>query len=280
MTGIKFRLDGDTSEWNAEPIYEKGNGSLQELYVDHDERYLYIRLNYDPKVKGSPIFLLDIVPEQGNHFIADGKINFSDSIDFIIDLRDEKSQVLADEYNDMFTYHYKFDLKMVDPDWSKSTNNSGRFPSIHNALNKEYYIPNTGITLPFSSYEAGKLKEGNGNPASPDYDSLADYYHDEEKGIIEVRIPWFLLNAKDPSQKEFMGNMYEAGIESSVFIEDLLIGALYVDDEGEVMDSFPSLENNQLKKMNSYTWENWDIPLSEERLKQSYDIVKRLFAGY
>ena len=59
-----------------------------------------------------------------------------------------------------------------------------------------------------------------------------------------------------------------------------MIGTLYVDDEGEVMGSFPSLENNKLKKINSYTWENWDIPLSEERLKQSYDIVKQLFAGY
>ena len=63
-------------------------------------------------------------------------------------------------------------------------------------------------------------------------------------------------------------------------IEDLLIGTLYVDDEGEVMGSFPSLENNKLKKMNSYTWENWDIPLSGRSLKHSYDIVKQLFAGY
>src|SRR5699024_9029158 len=92
----KIQVDGDIGEWSVEPIYEKENGRLHELYVDHDEGYLYIGLSYDSKIKGSPIFLLDIIPEQGNHYLADHKINFSNSMDFIVDLRDSKSQLLVD----------------------------------------------------------------------------------------------------------------------------------------------------------------------------------------
>lgn len=65
------------------------------------------------------------------------------------------------------------------------------------------YLPQQKKTLPFASYETGKLRQGNGNPEAEDYDSLADYYI-SENGVVEMRIPWLLLQAKDPSQKEFI----------------------------------------------------------------------------
>jgi hypothetical protein len=38
------------------------------------------------------------------------------------------------------------------------------------------------------------------------------------------------------------------------------------------------MENNALNPLSAYSWDNWDIPKYEERLKQSYYIIQHLFA--
>jgi len=55
------------------------------------------------------------------------------------------------------------------------------------------------------------LREGNGNPESDKYDSLADFYINQD-GHIELRIPWLLIQAKDPSQREMTGKLYKDGL--------------------------------------------------------------------
>lgn len=96
--------------------------------------------------------------------------------------------------------------------------------------------------------------------------------------MIEVRLPWLLINAKDPSQKEFMGRMYDNGIEDSIFIEEIFVGALHVDDQGMVTDSLPSMDDHHLAPLKGYAWEYWDQPQFAERLKQSYYTIKDLFS--
>ncbi|MDR7855226.1 hypothetical protein [Tissierella sp.] len=276
----KIQVDGNTSEWEAASIYEKLEGDINALYVDHDERYLYIRLDYNKKGNAYPILLLDIIPDQGNEFIA-GKedLKFSNGVDFVINLNEDESRILVDEYYDFYTYLYAYHLELIEPLESIPAKNSGKFSKINYVLNKEYYLPDKDITIPFSSYETGKLKEGNGNPSSSEYDSLVDYSLNDEGGI-ELRIPWLLIQAKDPSQKEFMGALYTDGAEASRFIDQIYVGALYIDEEGKIRDSLPSIENNVLGHMSAYTWENWDMPIYEERLKESYFLIKDLFSRY
>ena len=259
-------------------VYQDGS-VLNGLYVDHDERYLYIRLDYRIDQAGYPIFLLDVVPDQGNERISDIKgLTLSNGLEFIVPINGDDSSLLVDRYYDFFAYQYGHKLNMLKPKPKTPKNNSGEFTQEKYALNKELYLPQQKQTLPFETYEAGKLKKGNGNPSHEDYDSLADYYIGE-KGV-ELRIPWLLVRAKDPSQKEFTGDLYRDGMEASKFVEEIFIGALFVNERGEVVDSYPSMEKNILPPMKSYTWDNWDTPQSTERLKQSYYLVKKLFEEY
>lgn len=274
----KIKVDGKISDWKTLALYQKAEGEMKALYVDHDERYLYIRLDYLQKGHGYPLILLDIVPAQGNHFIAgNNDIQFFNGVDFVINFDKEESRMLVDEYYDFFTYMYVPHLQMLQPTSGIPVKNSGQFSLINYALNREYYLPDKNKIIPFSFYETGKLKEGNGNPFSRDYDSLVDYSIKEEGGI-ELRIPWLLIQAKDPSQKEFIGDLYAKGIEASTFIERIHLGALYVDEQGKIVDSFPAIENKVLGEMQGYTWENWETPIYEERLKQSYYQIKELFS--
>ena len=54
-------------------------------------------------------------------------------------------------------------LKLLKPSTEVPKKNSGKFSREMYVLNKELYLPQQKITMPFSSYEAGKLVEGNGN---------------------------------------------------------------------------------------------------------------------
>ncbi|MBD3108687.1 hypothetical protein IEO70_09940 [Bacillus sp. AGMB 02131] len=101
----KIQVDGNIAEWSAAPLYEKKQGDLQKLYVDHDERYLYIRLDYNPNGKGTPKLLLDTVPKQGNEFIVNNDtIQFSNGVDFLINLNEQNAHILVDSYYDLFFY--------------------------------------------------------------------------------------------------------------------------------------------------------------------------------
>ncbi|WP_223292408.1 hypothetical protein [Salipaludibacillus neizhouensis] len=146
------------------------------------------------------------------------------------------------------------------------------FHPIRLALNKEeLFRPDTEEVIPFDSYETGELRFGIADPDHEDYDSLADYFYSEETGILEIRIPWMLLNAREPSKKEFIGDLRENGNEASMTIEGIDIVVNVLDEEEKLADGFES------ESIARYTWENWDLPKYEERLKQSYYILQAAF---
>lgn len=277
---LKIKLDGNVADWEKQPLYENDDGKMRALYVDHDERYLYLRLDVDEKEGGYPIILLDVVPDQGNKSIeAIPKITFENGLEQIIKLKKDEASLYVDQYYDFFRYQYGYHLKMLEEKVEKPEKNSGIFTTEEYALNKSLYLPHQKKTIPFSSYDTGKLIEGNGNPESEDYHSLADYYVSEE-GMIELRIPWLLIHARDPSQKEFIGDLYKDGIEASETVEEIYIGALFFNEEDELLESFPTMTGEKVGQMKGYTWDNWEEPLSSERLKQSYYILQKLFSEY
>jgi hypothetical protein len=275
----KIKVDGDTEEWQTEPLYKKDQGVMKGLYVDHDETYLYIRLDYSNDGNGYPVILLDVVPDQGNFFVAENdSIKFSNGLEYLVTLTEEEPRIIIDQYYDLFAFmcdYYAYHSFAVE----KPLNNSGIFSQIHYILSMEYTSYDGDILMPFTSYETGRLREGNANPESKDYDSLADFYMSDE-GILELRIPWLLIQSRDPSMKEFMGDLYKDGMGASKFVDEIYIGALYVDDQGTVLDSFLSMKDGVLSALSAYSWENWEMPEYTERLKQSYYIVQDFFKDY
>jgi len=283
---LKIRLDGDKSDWeNIEPLY-MGNDDLRALYVDHDERYLYVRLDMKHAnsmfKNGYPLLLFDTIQNQGNETIESVEdVQFEMGIDFLLYIKGkEDAKLLVDSFYDFFSMQYVHQFKMLNKGEPLPTNNSGVFKPIYLTLNQELLIPSQNRTIPFSYYETGKLKHGNGNPDSENYDSLADFHIHEKDGMIEIRIPWLLLNVKDPSTREVMGNIFGDDPYGSEFIEGIQIAALYVGDD-KVIDSLPKRQGNQIMKdlIKMYRWETWEQPQYEERLKRSYYLVKEAFTA-
>jgi len=278
---LKVKVDGNTEEWKGTQLYDTTPSDSTDFAVDYDEKYLYLKIKNDILQKTSPRILLDVVPEQGNTSATSIKdMTFSNGIDFIVELnKDGNSRVVIDEYYDFYDYFYGYRLKMISPRMPVITKNSGKFSPIYYVLNKQLYLPEQNITTDFSAYETGKLLQGNANPEAKDYNSLVDYTW-TENNVVELRIPWLLIQSKDPSQREFMGDLYKDGEKASVKVDNIYIGALFVDKEGKVIQSLPEAKNHVLPPLTAYSWEKWETPKYQERLKQSYFILQKMFKEY
>lgn len=277
---LKVKVDGNTEEWRGTQLYGTSPSEATDFAVDYDESYLYIKLKSELLEKASPRILLDVVPEQGNMSAETIKdMTFSNGVDFIVELRkNEDSRIVIDEYYDLYDYLYSRSLKLIPSRMEVPVHNSGKFAPIYYVLNKQLYLPEEDRVTDFSFYETGKLMQGNANPEAEDYNSLVDYNWSEH--VIELRIPWLLIQAKDPSQREFVGNIHKDHEEASVKVENIYIGAIFVDDDNQVVDSLPKATGGVLPALEAYSWDTWQVPKFKERLKQSYYILQKLFEVY
>jgi hypothetical protein len=256
-------LDGDLSEWgSAMKLSEHGTTSL---YATSDERYLYLAIQ-DPNVD----FLtetwylpIDTIANQGNTSFHPTEVIFDRGADFVIRIDGEtNTRLLVDAYYDPFEHLYATLSQQVPTSLPGGEKNSGLFNPIRHALSARLYLPKTQVTIPFQSYEAGLLKRGYSNPTHPNYDSLADIQFGD--GVAELRIPWLLLNVMDPSTKQILADFKPNASFQPEAVEGFYIGAL---------------NETQTRVISSalYSWNDWYLPITHERLKKSYYLVQEAF---
>lgn len=261
-------VDGDIKEWEGSiPIYKNKD---TQLYMKSDEAYVYFMVKNDKADfnKDKLVIPIDIIGNQGNKNYKKYGIKFNRDADFIISISGkEKSQILVDPYYDSFQYLYGRKLNMTPKVPEYDIKNSGEFVPMYLCLNRELYLPQDKTKVPFGKYETGKLLYGNGNPNNSDYNSLSDFF--VKDNVIEIRIPWQLLNVMDPSTKMAMNDLHIDGI-NPVKIEGIYAGAEIIKD----------ITLDRDIEMNLYTWSSWEMPTYHERLKPSYYILKDAFKLY
>lgn len=199
-----------------------------------------------------------------------------EGIDFVVELNGEDdSRVLIDSYYDTFYYHYGHMLEMIPMKNYANQKNNGVYHPIRLTLNKELTINKEEgqLTVPFSAYETGKLTYGINNPDVEKSTSLADFYIKD--GTLELRLPWLLLNVKDPSQREMMGDLWDGTSleENSKTIESIYAKIVVSSKNKESFQQIPSAKGDWLE----YTWDKWEEPTYHERLKKSYDYLQEAF---
>ena len=285
-----INVDGNAKDWELAGVKNSYYSTvkkdpLKEVRFSSDNGYVYFLIKYNRPVdfrKQRTYLLLDTINQQGQSKIPlENKlsINTDFGIDFLVKIAgSDQSRILVDSYYDTFYYQYAHLLKMIEEQPYVKQKNNGVFHPIRLALNKELMIPTTKEIIPFESYETGKLKFGNANPNNTNFDSLTDISISNDKRVIEGRIPWQLLNVKDPSLKEVMGSVWESGLSASVETSGFRI-ALVTAENGKVTQTLPKASNNQLHQTDTflYSWKKWEEPAFYERLKKSYGIMKETF---
>lgn len=254
-------VDGKADEWSdALPVVAGDSGKL---YMKSDEAYVYFMAEladgFDFE-SDTLLIPLDTIAEQGNLKDTETGAAFSAAADFLIRIHGkDDSRIVVDSYYDAFYYLYGEQYKMIPLVDDIRTRNSGRFNKIMMCYGYEMEIPPENTLVPFAQYETGKLTFGNADPEAEDYRSLTDFCCRD--GVLEIRIPWQLLNVMDPSGCQIMDDLYAlqdivpTGTDAwSVGMGLLKAGA-----------AAPSVSLN-----GAFSWKGWTTPTYHERLKPAY----------
>ena len=252
--------DGSLTDWQAvSPVYE-GNG-LQ-LSVQQDARYLYFLAR--GQLDGPLTLALDTLPEHGR--AQAGQLHFEGGeAEFLIRIDPGGTGgIYVDRSYDLLPYsilgsHIDLTLHNLAALQEKSE----QLPVYPGC--EDFVLVMRGdndLTNHLASQtllnRVGRLKAGNTNPASPLYDSNADFCIGQD--AVEIRIPWQLLNFTDPSRSTVADALTEGRLTGRKIRRIRLAAAL---EAGE-------------QTLTLAPWEltGWEKPRWHERLKQSYYILQ------
>ena len=166
------------------------------------------------------------------------------------------------EYYDVFTYSNSVPLFQIDPYSLKFQKNTGDFVNIYLALRRPLLVEATGRMSMPEFFDTGKLRYGNANPSSDNYNSMADFCAGKED--IEIKIPWALMNIMDPSSKQVMDDFYTLNAIQPQHFDKIYFG-------------IAKSGTKDVIKMVPYDYQPWEEPSYHERLKESYQYVKKAF---
>ena len=264
--------DGDISEWSGEEAVT-GTDDLS-VSIRYDERFLYFLIykkNLD--FENDKIFIpIDTTPKSGSNYCKNFGLKFDKAADFLLVINGkDNSRLMVQERYEVLRSTYSQNLKGFDTYIKDNVpdKNSSKFVNIDMIL-EIFNIPdelrNSGLyNFGELSFETGKLKYGNANPNSEDFDSLADFA--QNGNYIEVKLPWQLLNFSDPSKMEIHDDYYSGnyGIKF-IKIKQMNIGI--------------TTDNSRRCALSVYNLKGWGNKVTyHERLKSSYYVLQNLWNG-
>ena len=259
-------VDGDVSEWNDKDVVSE-NGDLT-LSMKYDERFIYFMIkkpgfNLEKDVLYLPI---DTTPKTGSNYCENFNLQFDCDADFLLVLSGkENSRLMVQERYEAlrstyaisvygFNTYFKNNIPDADSSLFRPINMIIKMDSRLYVSTKERNQAGAVI------FETGKLRYGNANPESTDFDSLADFISNGD--YVEIRIPWQLLNFSDPSRMSIHDDYYLLYGVDYISIDSMEIGISDGRDEHRIPTDTVNLDG----------WGN-DVTY-HERLKRSYYILK------
>ena len=250
-------LDGSLDDWGEGDIVAENTNYT--FYSKYDEGYLYFALKLNErKLNEQKIYIPISTLGVGSRNDRSRNLKFEKNVDFILEVdTDGETRLLSDAYYNTFQYIYGYQKGVFDFNSKFSTNNTGQYVRIQTFLSNEMFLPDDGKTISPKFYESGLLKKGNTDPSSKKFDNTADYYSTDD--IIEIRIPWSLLNVVNSSEGAVIGDFYNGGDITFEKITSLSLGVSL----GE-----------QTPKMYNINFSPKAESEYHVRLKKSYSIIK------
>lgn len=258
-------LDGAVDDWTGRPLVQHDRQALRALWTAADEEYCYFRLDLAEPLDwtrhrlGLAIDTYD--PELGDRRLAGLDLECAQGTEFLVLLRDTTdAEVLVDSGYSLF-----FDpAEPGRPRVRTLVNHDGVFIPEQLMCNHRRFAPD-GETIPSSVTDYGRLRFGR----SAD-NSLADWY--AAGPVIEIRLPWALLNVTDPSSFQVLQNDTLTPDLESATTTGFAIAA-FILDEANLAAALPPARNRTLQFSRRWRWTGWDEPAYTERRKQGYALV-------
>jgi peptidoglycan/xylan/chitin deacetylase (PgdA/CDA1 family) len=221
---------------------------------DFERNNLHIAIDTYDKTKGDhKLPFLNENLDRGAEFL----INFinKDSTEILVD---EKYSVYSDIYNDYV------------PVYSSKENYDGKFVRqilLSNRERESLLGDKTGRIV----YDRSGLIYGNSSESGY---SNSNWMWNENDEILEIRIPWQLLNVSDPSSRNVLDDKEGTGEIESVETEGFHIYSFITDKKDENVKEIPD------DAPEFFSWEKWEMPLYKYRLKESYFTLRDVFSQF
>lgn len=310
-----YRLTGDASRWpNSMLLYEKDAKQplaksygdafdaarrLRRVYVDSDQAYVYLRLDVeklDANGDGQPdwdqvnylIGLRVTASAVGSkRFPLVSDVQVPSGLNFVVRLgRPDSSRILiASVYNP-----YQVAPTPGIPEQSQvryrvpflpELSDDARFEEMIVEPNRRRYGRDGRAYAPVR-YSRSPLQWGTLEPGSSDYTTLAEWHANVKTNMLEVRIPWGLLQVTDPSSLQVLGGIDRTGTFYTEKSNGLAVAVVSLrPDSKDAADVLPKIQSGVIpdQALKPYKWEPWDSVDAKPYLKDSYTAVQKAFGG-
>lgn len=271
-------LGGDPVRWKSGLSFV-GDSTGPILTISSDESYVYFSIESDllgpfPWDSQSVYLAIDTYHERvGQHRIPD--VDHSEiGFEFLVELHGpDNAQVrILPDYNpygpppdstgdDLGRFYHRPATIMDRGD--------GAFDSLYVTINRARYARD-GTFFPARGYNRGRLRYGTQKQSS-----LSDWYYDSRHGLLEIRLPWMLLNVTDPSTRTVLFDTTGDGGFGTAQTPGWHVGVIV--KKGSTIAALPALDRDtwRVSGFPDWTWKTWERPNWYDAPKPAYDAMRR-----
>ena len=272
------KLRGDPEAWSETQIlYYPEDEILKALSVDSDEGYLYLKLDLKKELdwrKRAILLAIDTYgDEEGDHLLPFNlEIISPVGFEFVALLHGKNSQLLVDDTYSKYIFKPELArlpgltgfLELEREEIGPRYNLNGIFNEIIAVHRRRF--SREGKIFGEKIYKASPLIEGR------------DFCYFKEKALIELRLPWGLLNFLDPSRKKIIYFNENKRTEGIRFLSLSYQPRSETDPLARVRPAEANIQKTmELMKTRYYRWPEWTRPSYQMKPKRSYYALKELF---
>jgi hypothetical protein len=236
-------------------VVHESRAEVREIRLATDPAWLHLRIHLDHPAAGALRLGFDVVPGGAAHLPGSTGRDGASDYAVVLDVDRGTGQAYVRSALDPL----QLDLFPLPAGVTRSRDG---WNEMLLSTNRQLTIPTTGRHLPYETMNAGALRRGNWNPASPAFDSLATWRVDGKD--VWLRVPWLQLGIVDPSSHRALVPIAEAGVPVATAVPAPSVG-LRVD---------PSRGASATATLR---WDGWNAVHATERLKAGHDAVARAF---
>jgi len=290
--GSTPRLGGDPGRWQKLTVLQSGtpgiNGGLKRLRAGADESFVYLAVELTPgkfpwATQGIQLALDTYLPRVGQHRLPRSEVESEVGFEFLIDLAGPERGTM-EVTPDYQRHDFRIDPATGD-DFGRffrrpvitRDRNDGRFDSLFVVTNRAKF-GRDGTFFPARLHDRGRLMYG-----TEAVSTLADWYLDEAAGLLQIRVPWDLLNVTDPSTRTLLFDRQTSGKYGTATAGDFHVGVvIYSKGAGttpKVVAALPALARGMWRgdDFTGWRWPGWIEPRWHSRLKPVYDSLRMLW---
>jgi len=261
-------IDGIADEWEMSHLVHTSIDI--NIYAQYSNQGLYLLIRGEGVSPQNTLYLpINVTPRSGTTLFYDLEFERPSNFLLIISGEYESRLLVTRRYHTTYQRFYEEmtginPFTIVPPRWESEFVPITLALQNTNIVDADTFLILTDVTremLRLKSWDTGILTHGIGDPAHPYFNSLADFYFGEN--LVEVRLPWMLLNFYDPSSMQVHDDYFDNFGVEGLSVKDIYIGVAK-ENEKTTMSPIPLRG-----------WRN-DVQF-HERLKQSYFIIKEIW---